>query len=44
LHATRADLLRRAGRLSQATESYRAALDLAPTSAERRFIASRLRR
>jgi len=43
LHATRADLLRRAGRLSEARESYRAALDLAPTEPERRFLASRLR-
>jgi RNA polymerase sigma-70 factor (ECF subfamily) len=43
LHATRADLLRRAGRMSEARESYRAALDLAPTEAERRFLQSRLR-
>jgi RNA polymerase sigma-70 factor, ECF subfamily len=43
LHATRADLLRRAGRLSEASESYRAALDLAPTETERRFLHSRLR-
>jgi RNA polymerase sigma-70 factor, ECF subfamily len=43
LHATRADLLRRAGRLPEARESYRAALDLAPTEAERRFLANRLR-
>jgi RNA polymerase sigma-70 factor, ECF subfamily len=43
LHATRADLLRRAGRLSEARESYRAALDLAPTETERRFLHSRLR-
>jgi RNA polymerase sigma-70 factor, ECF subfamily len=43
LHATRADLLRRAGRRSEARESYRAALDLAPTETERRFLASRLR-
>jgi RNA polymerase sigma-70 factor (ECF subfamily) len=43
LHATRADLLRRAGRMSEATDSYRAALELAPTSAERRFIEGRLR-
>jgi RNA polymerase sigma-70 factor (ECF subfamily) len=42
LHATRADLLRRSGRESEATQSYRAALDLAPTGAERRFIESRL--
>jgi RNA polymerase sigma-70 factor, ECF subfamily len=42
LHATRADLLRRAGRNSEASDSYRAALDLAPTDAERRFFQSRL--
>ena len=42
LHATRADLLRRAGRWSEARDSYRAALDLAPTEAERRFLARRL--
>ena len=38
LHATRADLLRRAGRLPEAGESYRRALGLAPTEAERRFL------
>jgi RNA polymerase sigma-70 factor, ECF subfamily len=43
LHATRADLLRRAGRWTEASESYRAALDLAPTEAERRFLHGRLR-
>jgi RNA polymerase sigma-70 factor, ECF subfamily len=42
LHATRADLLRRAGRTSEASASYRAALALAPTNAEWNFIASRL--
>jgi RNA polymerase sigma-70 factor (ECF subfamily) len=42
LHATRADLLRRAGRGQEATDSYRAALDLAPTDAERRFLRNRL--
>ena len=42
LHATRADLLRRAGRRPEAGESYRKALGLAPTEAERRFLASRL--
>lgn len=42
LHATRADLLRRAGRMSEARESYRAALVLAPTEAERRFLRNRL--
>jgi RNA polymerase sigma-70 factor, ECF subfamily len=43
LHATRADLLRRAGRRSEASESYRAALELAPTETERRFLRNRLR-
>ena len=43
LHATRADLLRRAGRLPEASESYRKAAELAPTEAERRFLSSRLR-
>jgi RNA polymerase sigma-70 factor, ECF subfamily len=42
LHATRADLLRRAGRTSEASTSYRAALALAPTSAEQNITASRL--
>jgi RNA polymerase sigma-70 factor, ECF subfamily len=44
LHAARADLLRRAGRVAQAEESYRAALELAPTEAERRFLRGRLSR
>jgi RNA polymerase sigma-70 factor (ECF subfamily) len=44
LHAARADLLRRAGRVAQADESYRAALDLAPTETERRFLRNRLSR
>ncbi|HEY6478898.1 MAG TPA: sigma-70 family RNA polymerase sigma factor [Streptosporangiaceae bacterium] len=43
LHATRADLLRRAGRSAEASASYRAALGLAPTEAERRFLRGRLR-
>jgi RNA polymerase sigma-70 factor (ECF subfamily) len=43
LHATRADLLRRAGHSAEASASYRAALDLAPTEAERRFLRGRLR-
>jgi RNA polymerase sigma-70 factor, ECF subfamily len=43
LHATRAELLRRAGRGAEAVESDRAALDLAPTEAERRLLRKRLR-
>jgi RNA polymerase sigma-70 factor (ECF subfamily) len=43
LHATRADLLRRAGRLAEAEQSYQAALERAPTEAERRFLERRLR-
>ncbi|MGI5268681.1 RNA polymerase sigma factor [Nonomuraea sp. CA-218870] len=43
LHATRADLLRRAGRGREAAVHYRSAIDLAPTEAERRFLAGRLR-
>jgi RNA polymerase sigma-70 factor (ECF subfamily) len=43
LHAARADLLRRVGRVAEADDSYRAALDLAPTEAERRFLRNRLR-
>ena len=42
LHATRADLLRRAGRPSDAADSYRRALELAPTEAERRLLTDRL--
>jgi RNA polymerase sigma-70 factor (ECF subfamily) len=42
LHATRADLLRRAGRHTEAAESYRVAAELAPTDAERRFLKGRL--
>jgi RNA polymerase sigma-70 factor (ECF subfamily) len=42
LHATRADLLRRTGRAAEARESYQAALDRAPTEAERRFLERRL--
>ncbi|WP_431953103.1 RNA polymerase sigma factor [Nocardia lijiangensis] len=40
--ATRADLLRRAGRPREAAESYRAALDLAVNEQVRRFLARRL--
>ncbi|GGL04808.1 RNA polymerase sigma factor [Mangrovihabitans endophyticus] len=42
LHATRADLLRRTGRAAEAADSYRAALRLAPTEAERSFLRGRL--
>jgi RNA polymerase sigma-70 factor (ECF subfamily) len=40
--ATRADLLRRLGRRPEAAAEYRAAIDLASTDAERRFLARRL--
>ena len=43
LPATRADLLRRAGRAAEAREAYEQALELAPTEAERRYLAGRLR-
>jgi RNA polymerase sigma-70 factor (ECF subfamily) len=42
LHATRADLLRRAGHGPEAIESYRRGLDIAPTEPERRFLRNRL--
>jgi RNA polymerase sigma-70 factor, ECF subfamily len=42
LPATRADLLRRLNRRPEAAASYRAALDLAPTEPERRYLARRL--
>jgi RNA polymerase sigma-70 factor, ECF subfamily len=42
LPATRADLLRRLGRNEEAAASYRQALELAQTEAERRFLARRL--
>jgi RNA polymerase sigma-70 factor (ECF subfamily) len=42
LPATRADFLSRLGRLSEAATSYGEALDLAPSAAERRFLARRL--
>jgi RNA polymerase sigma-70 factor, ECF subfamily len=44
LPAAKADLLRRAGRLPEAAESYRAALDLAQNEAERRFLSAALAR
>jgi RNA polymerase sigma-70 factor (ECF subfamily) len=43
LPATRADLLRRAGRVAEAKEAYEQALQLVPTEAERRYLTSRLR-
>jgi RNA polymerase sigma-70 factor (ECF subfamily) len=42
LPATRADLLRRLGRRSEAAAAYRQALDLAATDAERRYLRRRL--
>jgi RNA polymerase sigma-70 factor (ECF subfamily) len=42
LPATRADLLRRLGRLDEAAAAYRQASELAATDAERRFLARRL--
>jgi RNA polymerase sigma-70 factor (ECF subfamily) len=42
LHAARADLLRRAGRLDEAAASYRRALALAANEAERRYLERRL--
>jgi RNA polymerase sigma-70 factor (ECF subfamily) len=41
-HSTRADLLRRAGRHSDARNAYQRALDLAQTEPERRFLRDRL--
>lgn len=43
LPATRADLLRRLGRTLEAVPHYRRALDSAPSSPERRFLAGRIR-
>ncbi len=42
LPAARADLLRRLGRVDEAVVAYRAALELAPTDAERRFLQRRI--
>jgi RNA polymerase sigma-70 factor (ECF subfamily) len=42
LHAARADLLRRLGRLDEAAEAYERALALAPEPVERRFLEQRL--
>jgi RNA polymerase sigma-70 factor (ECF subfamily) len=41
-HATRADLLRRLGRMDEANAEYRAALDLTSDDAERRFLQRRI--
>jgi RNA polymerase sigma-70 factor (ECF subfamily) len=41
-HSTRADLLRRAGRHSEARRAYRRALDLSQTEPEQRFLRARL--
>lgn len=43
LPATRADLLRRLGRLSEAATSYREAVELATTEPERRYLLRRLK-
>jgi RNA polymerase sigma-70 factor, ECF subfamily len=42
LPASRADLLRRLGRIDEAVAAYREALDLAPTDTERRFLRRRI--
>ena len=42
LHSARADLLRRLDRIAEASEEYRAALALAPSEPERRFLERRL--
>jgi RNA polymerase sigma-70 factor (ECF subfamily) len=41
LHSTRADLLRRLGRVEEARTEYRRAHELAPSELERRFLAAR---
>jgi RNA polymerase sigma-70 factor, ECF subfamily len=41
-HASRADLLRRAGRVAEARLAYQRAIELAPNPAERAFLLSRL--
>jgi RNA polymerase sigma factor (sigma-70 family) len=43
LHAARADLLRRLGRLAEAAAAYRRAYELAVSPADRRFLAEQLR-
>ena len=42
LHTTRADLLRRLGRMGEAAEAYRTALELAGNASERKFLRMRL--
>lgn len=42
LPATRADLLRRSGRMSEAAQAYEKALELVENDAERRFLEKRL--
>lgn len=42
LHAAKADILRRLGRLEEAADAYRAALALVTNAAERRFLEKRL--
>ena len=42
LHATRADLLRRIGSMTEAARSYLRALELAANESERRFLTRRL--
>jgi RNA polymerase sigma-70 factor, ECF subfamily len=42
LHSTRAELLRRLGRVDEAKDAYRRALELARTTPERRFLERRL--
>jgi RNA polymerase sigma-70 factor (ECF subfamily) len=42
LHSTRADLLRRLGRRSEAVQAYERALALAPTEVERAFLRGRM--
>jgi RNA polymerase sigma-70 factor (ECF subfamily) len=43
LHAARADMLRRAGRFSDAAAAYTRALELATNDSERRFLERRLK-
>jgi RNA polymerase sigma-70 factor (ECF subfamily) len=43
LHSTRAELLRRLGRVDEAREAYRQAIALSASEPERRFLERRLR-